>query len=249
MKSISSVQNEEIKSVAQLADSKERKCQQRFIVEGIRAITTFIEAGHRPLQLYVTYEKSSEAQNLVDDSVITTVTHPVLKRISQATTPSGLLAVFGIPQQSSLQLEPGLVLARIADPGNMGTLIRTSVALGRKTVVVIEGADVWSPKVIQASAGTIAKADVITCSWQEVIRLKQSLTLVGLVVQGGEGPSTHNLTDALLVVGNEASGIPEEWLADCDSLLTLPMPGGTESLNAAVAGSIALYAAWQTSNH
>lgn len=245
MKTVTSVQNKEIQALAQLIHPSERKSKKRFLVEGLRAIETFVQAGHAPLQLYVLEGKISEAKKLVDPSLITVVNESVLNRISQTSTPSGFVALFKIPASPKLELESGLVLAQISDPGNMGTLIRTCAALGKKSVVVIEGVDVWSPKVIQASAGTIANVKIIHLTWQELVKSKGPLPLIGLVVSGGKDPDAVQLTNALFVVGSEAHGIPQEWLKDCDALVTLPMPGGTESLNAAVAGSIALYLAWQ----
>jgi TrmH family RNA methyltransferase len=244
MKTITSVQNNEIQDITQLIHPSERKRKKRFIVEGFRAIETFVKAGHTPVQLYILENKLTEAKTLVDVSIITMVNESVLNRISQTSTPSGFVAVFKIPASPKLELEPGLVLANISDPGNMGTLIRTCAAMGKKSVVIIEGADVWSPKVIQASAGTLALVKIFSCSWQDLVKNKKDLVLTGLVVTGGKKPEEANLTKALLVVGSEAHGIPHEWLADCDELVTLPMPGETESLNAAVAGSIALYLAW-----
>lgn len=245
MKTITSVQNSEIKNITQLIHPKERKRQRRFLVEGIRAIETFIQAQHVPIQLYVLEDKVADVKKLVDSSLISVVNESVLNRISQTTTPSGYVGLFKIPAKLPLdRISTGIVLANIADPGNMGTLIRTCAALGKKTVILIEGADVWSPKVIQASAGTLAMVDIIYCTWQELVQHKAKLPLIGLVVTGGKDPQELNLDNSLLVVGSEAHGIPEEWLKDCDELLTIPMPGGAESLNAAVAGSIAMYLAW-----
>jgi RNA methyltransferase, TrmH family len=125
----------------------------------------------------------------------------------------------------------------------MGTLIRSCAAMNYKTVVCIKGTDPWSPKVVQASAGTIGMVNIFQVTWDELIQNKQNLNLCALVVSGGNKPQDIDLSNTLLVVGSEAHGIPDEWLGQCEQKLTLPMPGKTESLNAAVAGSIALYLA------
>lgn len=244
MKKITSSSNQLIKELAKLHTAKERKKQGLFTVEGLRAVQTFIEAGHSPEYLFVTEEQYSSVISFSSPDQLTLVTEPVIKKLSSATTPSGILAIFKIKQPEITKLEPGLVLAQISDPGNMGTLIRTAVALNKKTIIVVEGVDPWSPKVIQASAGTIAYAKIFELSWQELVKTKGSLELCALVVSGGKKPQELNIADHLLVVGNEAHGIPEDWLSDCSQSLTLPMPGGTESLNAAVAGSTALYLGW-----
>jgi TrmH family RNA methyltransferase len=165
-----------------------------------------------------------------------------MQKISHATTSSGLLAVFTIPDKPSLaSIKPGLVLANLSDPGNAGTLMRTCAAMNVQCVVMVEGVDPWHPKVIQATAGTIAQLKIFQCTWQELVANKNNLTLHALTVSGGKAPEVIQANNALLVVGNEAHGLPEQWIADCDDAITIPMPGNTESLNAAVAGSIALY--------
>lgn len=244
MKKITSPSNELIKQLAKLQQKKERSQQGLCSVEGLRAIKTFLEAGHKPTYAFITEDQYSIATTLINPTDLILVTPAVMKKLSSATTPSGFLCIFPIPKPASIKLEPGLVLAQVADPGNMGTLIRTAVSLNKKTIVVVEGVDPWSPKVIQASAGTLAYASIFELSWQELLTAKGNLNLCALVVSGGSEPQKVDLSQLLLVVGSEAHGIPASWLADCQSKVTLPMPGGTESLNAAVAGSVALYLSW-----
>lgn len=242
MLTITSPTNEAVKRVARLHTARERKEKQLFIVEGIRAIETVYKAGLTLTSLYTTKEMVEHAQTFVPEtSSIILVTDPVIKKMSTTTTPSGLLGIFKIPKQPTMALTPGLVLAQISDPGNMGTLIRTAAACNIRSVVIVEGTDPWSPKVVQASAGTLALVTIFQWDWPTLLASKKSLKLYGLVVSGGNSITAIDSKNALIVVGNEARGIPSPWLADCDGLITLPMPGGTESLNAAVAGSIALY--------
>lgn len=201
--------------------------------------------------LYLTFENLEIAKSLVPKEKAIIVSPIVMNKISNATTPSGLLAVFKIGKKQEAQTPlkisgGGAVLAGISDPGNMGTLIRTAAAVGMKTVVIIDGADCWSPKVIQASAGTISLVNIVQTNWKTLAEKKGNLKLIGLVVVGGKDISEINkedLKNSLLVIGSEAHGIEKSSLADCDELVTLQMPGQTESLNAAVAGSIAMYLA------
>jgi TrmH family RNA methyltransferase len=242
MKTITSRQNAEIKKILELHTSKGRKHDKKFIAEGLRVIQTFLEHKYSLYTFYVTSDQLAQALALASQDTITVVSNEVMQKISTATTPSGLLAVFAIPDQPAWkQLSAGVVLAQISDPGNMGTLMRTTAAMGFKTVVVIEGTDPWSPKVIQASAGTLASLNIFQCSWSELISQKKDLSLCALVVSGGKTPEQILNKQSLLVVGNEAQGLPREWISQCDERLTIPMPGNTESLNAAIAGSIALY--------
>jgi len=243
MKQIQSRQNPEIIAVAKLADAKERVSQDMFIAEGLRTCSALIESRLKLVQIYALESQAQQAKSIAPENKITLIPKPVLEKISQTSTPSGIVGVFRLPQQYHLsQLQNGIVMAQINDPGNMGTLIRTCAALSLKSVVVVEGCDPWSPKVVQATAGTIGLVDIYRVSWQELVDNKGSLNLCALVVDGGKQPSEITAKNTLLVVGNEAHGIPAPWIEDCTSSMTLPMQGNVESLNAAVAGSIALYA-------
>ena len=241
MKTISSRQNPEIIAVAALATSKERSRQGMFMAEGLRTCTTLIKSPLRLAQLYITEPMVKNVSTLVNPKLITIVSDPVMEKISQTSSSAGIVGVFHIPQPPlATQLKPGLVLDHIADPGNMGTLIRTCVALNIESVVIIGGADVWSPKVIQATVGTIGHVTIFNWSHEELIANKGTMPLSALIVKGGKAPSA-DYKNSLLVVGNEAHGISPELLTHCHERVTIPMPGNAESLNAAVAGSLALY--------
>ena len=236
MNKIESTQNSIIKAVAKLHLTKERKKQKQFIVEGIRAVTTFLKNGYTPVHLFITKEFSE-----LSLKETTYVSESVMKKISSATTPSGMLAVFAFPKNPDPQnLSSGAILANITDPGNMGTLIRSAAAFGHKSIVIIDGCDVFSPKVIQATAGVFPLINIFVWSWQELQQHKGNKKLIALVVKEGKAPQNISFENALFVIGNEAHGIKDTWIKECDELLTLPMPGNTESLNAGVAGSIAL---------
>jgi len=242
MKIITSRTNPEIKSVHELHQAKHRKTQQKFIAEGIRTCTTLQESGITLETIYVTEPLVQHAHIIAPKENVIVVSTSVMEKISTTTTPSGMLGVFEIPKlPTPAQLTSGIVLTHISNPGNMGTLIRSAAAMNANSVVIIEGVDPWSPKVIQASAGTIGYITIFQWSWENLLKHKESLNLIALVVKGGKQPHEVSFTNSLLVIGSEAHGIPSDWINDCDIQLTLPMPGKTESLNAAVAGSIALY--------
>lgn len=249
MKMITSVHNEEIKKVASLHHTKYRAEHQQFIAEGSRVISTLLAANIPLIMLYLTQDKPFPpfAKKIQEQKIIL-VSESVMKKMSTATTPSGILAVFTIPSAPPVNtLSNGIVLTDIADPGNMGTLIRTAAALGRNSVVIVGGVDPWNPKVVQASAGTIGYVNIFCWDWKQLRThsKKNGLHLIALVVSGGKESANISYANSLLVVGSEAHGVPEPWLANCDEQMSIPMPGNIESLNAAVAGSIALYLAYQ----
>lgn len=243
-KKITSTSHDLIKQIVQLHNPKNRSKFQHFIAEGVCTISTIIKAGNKPLLLAATEELLADAKRLAHTRSIILVAQNVMDKISTATTPSGLLAVFRIPIQPSLDtLDTGIVLAKIADPGNMGTLIRTAAAMNKKSIVCIDTVDPWNPKVVQATAGAIGIVSIFCITWQELLLHKKNIPLYALVAKKGKNPNTVNMRNGLIVIGSESHGIPDEWVAQCDKKITLPMPGNFESLNAAVAGSIALYLA------
>jgi TrmH family RNA methyltransferase len=239
---INSLTNDHVKHVVHLHSAKYRSQFQEFIAEGFRTISTIIKAGHTPISLFVTEEFLYDAKQLTNEKLIIIVAPDVMNKMSSSKTPSGLLAIFHIPAQPPFStLGTGIVLAQVTDPGNMGTLIRTAAAMNKKTVICVETVDPWNPKVVQASAGAISMVSLFCINWHDLLLNKKNIPLCALVATEGVNPNAINLSNALIVVGNESHGIPEEWVAQCDKKITLPMPGNFESLNAAVAGSIALY--------
>ena len=242
MKKITSSTNPSIKNLKKLFLSKYRKEKQEFLAEGSRTCKTLFDAGYKLIDCYITEKNEELARILFKDFEITIISEGVAEVISQASTPSGILCKFQIPEQPDYKsLSQGIVLVNISDPGNMGTLIRTAAALNKKTIAIIDGADPWSHKVIQATAGTIALANILQISWDELQKNKGELKLCALVTPDGEKPNKKLLQNSLLIIGNEAHGIPEKITEACDTKITLEMPGKTESLNAAIAGSIAMY--------
>jgi TrmH family RNA methyltransferase len=132
----------------------------------------------------------------------------------------------------------GLALWRVGDPGNVGTLLRAADAFGPAFVALSEDcADPTGPKALRASAGAVFR--VATCAFEESRRPR-----VALVPRGGRALSELDAeAKATFVLGAEREGLPEEVLAACDERVTIPQSGAAESLNVAMAGTIALYEA------
>lgn len=243
MQTITSRQHPLIKELAQLKLAKHRTAQQRFLAEGTRTISTLC-TRMRPLALFCTSAMQQEAEALAACASITMISDEVMLKLSSSTTPPGIIALFALPDEPKEPIGPGLVLANVSNPGNMGTMLRMAAAMGVTSVVIVDGTDPWGPKVVQASAGTLALLNIYQWDWHTLIARKGTMPLVALVVSGGNAPEQLSLNKSLIVVGNEAQGIPAPWLADCEQNCTLAMPGKTESLNAAIATSIVLYIAY-----
>jgi TrmH family RNA methyltransferase len=236
---LTSVANPLVRELLRLHDARERRDLGRFLVEGRRAIAAFLEAGWRPEELLL--RDGEEAPP--GWPMARQIGPAVATRLSQAASASGYLAVFAIPPASSLDPgQGGLVLAEVGDPGNLGTLVRCAAAFAQRQVVLVGGADPWSHKVVQASAGALAGLSLHRLDPAAGLApLAGGAPRCALVVDGGSPPEALRRGPRWLVVGSEAHGIRPEWSAACEERLTLPMPGGTESLNAAMAGAIACW--------
>jgi TrmH family RNA methyltransferase len=169
------------------------------------------------------------------------VSPQVLARIADTEHPRGPIAVIEVPPPS---LGDGdlVVLVGLGDPGNAGTIVRTAAAFGFGVVATPNTVDLWSPKVVRAGAGAHFQTPIAVLGpeWSDDCR-RGGRRLAALVVEGGGGMDALRGTPVALLVGEEAAGIAEDVLAGVDVAVTIPMPGGTESLNAAVAVSIAMY--------
>eukprot|EP00741_Cyanophora_paradoxa_P001842 tig00000507_g1785.t1 len=254
---ITSVRNEEIVQVAKLGSAKERKAQGAFAVEGVRAVGSLLEAGMPLRRVYAVEGPGEEALAqlpLPRGADLVLVSEPVMKKLSSAVTPQGVLALFETPPAppftESDPAAPAIALVDLQDPGNVGTVVRTAAAFAVRSVLLAGGvADPFSPKCAQASAGTLACVRFYRGELEELFALGRPT--VALVVRGGEPPAAVRAALAasagkagpVLLVGNEGRGLPAGAAERCALRLTLPMPeAGVESLNAATAASLALYA-------
>ncbi|MCC7493576.1 MAG: RNA methyltransferase [Fimbriimonadaceae bacterium] len=167
----------------------------------------------------------------------------LLAGIVQTVTPGPLAAIVRSPAQSTPAALPDrlLVLAEVRDPGNVGTLLRTADAAGAGLVLAGGCADPLSPKVVRASAGAVVRVPWWCAKAPDVVDWLQRDGRAVLVLAAG-GPSLYGAAlppTLALVVGNEGHGAGPEWAVW--PTRCLPMAAGAESLNAAVAGSLALY--------
>ncbi len=233
---ISAPDNPLIKRLVQLHDASARREQQAFLAEGLRLIDGFIQAGWQPMELFVREDLSPPPTW----PKATTISARVAQRLSSAATASGYAAVFALPAVPSLMAtQGGMVLTGVSDPGNVGTLIRSAAAFGVRQIVLDGGADPFGSKAVSSSAGALALV-ALHRGGPELLH-GSAAPCCALVVSGGKPPAALVAGPRWLVVGGEANGVPQPWLQVCSEFLTLPMPGGTESLNAAIAGSIAAY--------
>jgi len=170
----------------------------------------------------------------------TLVSKSVMKKITALTSPEGIAAEFPLPHPSSLERKaPLLALERINDPGNMGTLIRTALALGWEGVFFLPGCvDPFHEKVIRSSRGALFHLPWKQGGWDELKKL--NLIPYTADIEGRSLSEVKPEKELLLLLSNEAQGISEEGKR-FGQKITIPMSGKMESLNVAISGAIMMY--------
>lgn len=238
---IQSLQNPKIKHVQQLQNKKYRYNHQEFIAQGFKTCKSLLEAGFILKSIFMTESNYLQYQNdfLINETYV--VTDEIMQKISTTTTPTGIVAIFAMKEHEFIATTNAAAFVQIQDPGNLGTLIRSACAMGLEAVYIVDSVDVYSPKVIQATTGTLSNIKFIACSWDVLKGKMKSVSLCALVVNSDTTPQNVDLKNNVLVIGNEGQGLSEHVIGQCNTRMTIPMQGNAESLNAAVAGSIAMY--------
>ncbi len=251
---ITSSHNPKIQAVrALLSRRKERSAQAEFVVEGVRLAEEAFQAGWLPEQVLFAAQLSERGRTLVEDFSkhgidVEEISASLMSSLAETETPQGLLAIFHarqLPLPAALDFI--LIVDAIRDPGNLGTILRSALAAGVQAVILGPGTvDVFSPKVLRAGMGAQFHLPAMQLSWDEIQALcRQAATPLRLLLaEAGQGFSLWeaDLCQPLaLIVGGEAEGASETARKAADGYLTIPMPGPSESLNAAVAASIILF--------
>jgi TrmH family RNA methyltransferase len=242
MDTITSKTNTRIKGIRKLRSAKGRKDQARALVEGPTLVETLI-ASRIPIELVVCDEDDviGHALSVEAGGEALTVTREVFESISDTATPQSPLAIIAVPPRQPLRAHDTLVLVDIADPGNVGTMIRSAYAFGWDVAIGGSAADPWSPKTIRSSAGAVFSVHLSDVTDAIADPAAAGLRTYALVVRGGEQPRRdHNRV--ALIVGSEARGLDDAVVRRADTRTSIEMPGGTESLNAGVAAAVAMYA-------
>ena len=225
--------NAEIKRIKSLKDKKFRDEYGQFAVEGEKLVGEALCSGFKVLAVYRTEEIGEEA----------------MSRMSQLSSPSPVLAVVEKPEPKGLVLERGLYLGldSVRDPGNMGTILRLADWFGISTVFASQDCvEVFNPKVVQASMGSVFRVNAVFCDLQEICRRFRAMDMpVYGTFLDGRNIYTQTLADeGLIVMGNEASGVSPEVASLASTRLLIPSFAAgrrtAESLNVATATAVVL---------
>ena len=247
---ISSKSNAKIKNVKKLLSSaKERRLQGVLVIEGLRLVRETSPEMCEQLFLSESLAKTGEFDTSLYKNV-EIVSDEVFRSLSDTVTPQGVLAVVKQPSWTLEQLsfENGcrlLLLDDIQDPGNLGTILRTAEAAGVDMVIMSEGcADIFNPKVIRSTMGSIFRLPFVTDDLVSVIEMlkTEGVTVYGAALEGSSDYREVEFSEkTAIVIGNEGNGISGNVLNAVNEKIRIPMKGQIESLNAAVSAAILLY--------
>ena len=235
------ISKNQIKIINSLQQKKFRKIHQQFFAEGKKVIQELLNSNFELIELFTTQESFSN----VPKSQINTISDADLKKISALVTPNESLAIFKIPNENKLKTENGLTIALddIRDPGNMGTIIRLADWFGVLQIVCSnETVDVYNPKVVQSTMGSLARVNVVYLNLNDYIKTC-NLPVYGTLLEGKNIYSEKFNRNAVVVLGNESNGISATIQELITQKITIPRFGTlqeTESLNVATATAIVL---------
>ena len=213
------------------------------MVEGYKSVTEFINSAYQVDTIYHTPAIASKLLNLSRKINFQEISLNELQKISTLKTPQEVIGLVKIPiwpvlNYKTLEKKFSLVLDSIQDPGNMGTIIRTADWFGIQDIICSEDTvDVYNPKVVQATMGSLARVNVHYADLLTVLP-QIKLPIFGAMLNGQNIYNTPFGAEGLLVMGNEGNGIsaPVEQLIT--SAVTIPRAGNAESLNVAIATAI-----------
>ncbi|MCE4992487.1 TrmH family RNA methyltransferase [Staphylococcus haemolyticus] len=242
MEQITSAQNSKIKNANKLKKKRDRDKTGQALIEGIHLIEEAYQSGIVIKQLFV-IEPNRTDEALKDYAEETfEINMKVAESLSGTITPQGFFAVIEKPKYDVTQAKQVLLIDRIQDPGNLGTLIRTSDAAGIDLIVMEKGtADPYQDKVLRASQGSVFHIPVITADLKTFIADFNG-PVYGTALENAQPYKEVAPQDIFaLLLGNEGEGVNKALLNETSQNLTIPIYGKAESLNVAIAGSILLY--------
>ncbi len=252
MKYIASAQNESLKHLAKLlAQAKARRQHGQTVLEGVHLLDAYLHSGHSPQQVYVPEPRLAHAEvqallACLPSAAVTVVQATALGKISSLTQADELMSLVATPSPECLpQQGDCVVLERLQDPGNVGTILRSAAAAGvRQVLCSADSVDVWSPKVLRAGMGAHFLLQLHTDV--DVLAFAQGFSgkLWVTALQPDQHASLYDLdlrTPAAWVFGNEGAGVSAAVQQAASRCVLIPMSGATESLNVAMAATVCLF--------
>lgn len=254
---INSKDNEKIKYTKSLLKSKNRNKEKKFIIEGYRIVTLAIDCDAKLEYVFINedFENKKEHIELLEilkskNIKVYKTTNKLFENFIDTENTQGIIGVVKFNTntlESNFKKENKfvLVLDRIQDPGNMGTIIRTADACGVDLIIALKGCvDIYNPKVIRSTMGSIFDMNIVYENQDEAINFLKnngfSIVSSYLDTDNYYNNISYNNKTAL-VIGNEANGINNDIILNSDTLLKIPIYRKAESLNAAISSAILMY--------
>ena len=251
---ITAKNNSHVKRVALLCASAAKRAESSlFVLEGSRLCSELLRGNFAVQELYDTAAAAQKNDALLQQlcqraCFYTEVSEPVFAKMADTKNPQGILCVVKMPASVN-KLPSGRYLAfeQVSDPGNLGAAARTADALGFAGLILTQnGVDPYSPKAMRASMGALLRLPLYTVQNLSAALPQfksQGFVVSGTVVEKTAEPITkvQFTKNEIAVIGNEANGMTDSARQCCDRLITIPMAGRAESLNAAVAAAIVMW--------
>jgi TrmH family RNA methyltransferase len=261
---ITSSRNQRIVDARKLGQRKHRRRQGRFLVEGLQLLHMALDAGAQPIEVFYCERQfvGNEAPVLLErfhqaGAKLLAVSPPVMETLSERDISQGIVATFAMFGDSlqTLRLtgrELVVVVDRLQDPGNLGTLIRTADAVGAAAMILIEPCvDPFDPKTVRGTMGSLFNVPLVQTS--DVPGFSTYLCDKGLHLVAADAKLGKTWGEGLLeggvalILGNEARGLSDDVRPHVEAWANLPIVGKAESLNVAIAGGVLMYA-WLRTN-
>ena len=252
MEKITSKNNDIVKDTKKLITSSKARVQNRaFVLEGARLCFDVLNSVYSVKTVFVT-EKLFEKYPLEISALIDRaekaymISDEVSKKLSDTENPQGVFAVCNMKDENTLlKSEKIIALDNVQDPSNVGAIIRTSEALGIEDIIAYNCCDIYNSKVLRASMGSVLRENIYLCdNLEETLK---SLKGEYMIYSSVPSNSAKRITEidfskpSVCVIGNEANGVEENIKELSDKLITIPMFGNAESLNASAAASIIMW--------
>lgn len=253
---LTGLQNPQVKAAAELKQKKYRQQQGLFLAEGLRTVEEAV-ASKTVVSIFYTAIEDDRTRSVLEEAAaqqlkLYCVSDAVMKKIADTDTPQGIIAVCKMQNVTLDKLlskgEMLLVLDRVGDPGNLGTMLRTADAAGIGGVVLLKGCvDIYAPKTVRSSMGSLFHVPVVSGIGEDKFIAEAKDAGYELLVTSLEGADNLYKADLggriAFVMGNEAGGVSANILERADKRVFIPMAGRAESLNVAMAAGVVMFEA------
>ena len=245
---IESKNNSLFKNIKKLKEKKYRNQTSTYLIEGLRFVDEAFKSGVEIETLLYTEEFREKHFEFLENKKVkeeVILSSSLLKELSFTGTPQGIMAVITMENKQLKDGDIVVLVDKVQDPGNMGTIIRTAHAVGAAGIITTKGTvDIYNDKTLRSTMGSIFYLPVIEdTNLEKINKLKsEGFRLVVSSLQGKNDFFNEDLSGkTIIAVGNEGNGVSEEVYDISDIKVKIPMPGNAESLNVAVATSVMLY--------